>query len=439
MNLFKKIKDYIETLKGSFKERSKQSKEFIAKTKQQMTSEEGPVAHFKEKSKNMLHKFSEDYRFGYTGTSSTSHKLLWISAIFVIIALIWSYFATLEEVTTAQGKVIPAKQMQLIQNLEGGIVKEILVHQGQIVKQGQIIAYLDNTRFLSDYNAANKKELALKIKIARLEAQVNNKPFVISPELQKADPELYQSEAQAYQNQMDEIKNLEGRKALIQKEITMTEPLIKSGDVSKVDLIHLQESVDDIENQIYAAKNQALDDITKSRADINSLESDLEGLKDKLNRTTIISPVYGIINEIYVNTVGGVLKPGDNIMDIVPLGDTLLIEAKVRPSDIGFIHVGQQAEVKITAYDYSIYGGLHGLVEYISSDTLKDEKDPKQEAYYQIHVRTHQNYLKAKDGKPLYIIPGMTASVDILTGHKTVLDYILKPILKARQSALRER
>ncbi len=400
------------------------------------SEDDEPMDNFSEKSKKIVNKYNEDYDFGYRGTSKYSHRLLWFCAIFVIIALIWAYYANLEEVTTSQGKVIPSKQMQVIQNLEGGIVKQILVHQGEIVKQDQVIAYLDNTRFLSDYNAALQKEIALKIKIARLNAQINNKPFEISKELQTANPELYSSEKNLYDAQISEINALNDRKSLIDKEIGMTEPLLKSGDVSKVDIIHLQEGISEIDNQISTTKSQALDELTKSNADLDSLESDLSGLKDKLNRTTIRSPVNGIINEIYVNTVGGVIKPGDNLIDIVPLGDTLLIEAKVRPSDIGFIHVDQEASVKITAFDYSIYGGLTGKVEYISSDTIKDEKgDP----YYQIHVRTQKNYLKAKDGKLLYIIPGMTATVDILTGHKTVLDYILKPILKAKQSALRER
>jgi membrane fusion protein, adhesin transport system len=384
-------------------------------------------------------RFNEDYKFGYRGTSQFSHKLLWISAIFIVVALIWAYYANLQEVTSAQGKVIPSKQMQVIQNLEGGIVKEILVHQGQIVQKGQIIAYLDKTIFKSEYEAAQQKDIALRIKIARLYAQINNKPFVLTPEFQKGDPSLFSSELALYNTQINELRALQSQRDLISKEISMTDPLIKTGDVSKVDIIHLQESLADVDNKILSFKSTALDELNKTKADLASLDSDLDGLQDKLARTTIVSPVKGIINEIYVNTVGGVIKPGDNLMDIVPLGDTLLVEAKVKPSDIGFIHVGQEALVKITAYDYSIYGGLKGTVEYISSDTLKDDKDPRQEAYYQIHVRTKQTYLQAKDGKRLYIIPGMTASADILTGHKTVLDYILKPILKARQSALTER
>lgn len=387
----------------------------------------------KEKSE----RFSEDYAFGYRGTSKFSHKLLWISAIFIIIAVVWAYFASLDEVTVAMGKVIPSKQMQVIQNLEGGIIKEILVHQGQTVKKDEVIVLLDNKRFASEYNSAKHKQLALKIKVLRLTAQVNNTPFVVPPDLKKEIPELAATEASLYTTQNNRIKSLEGRRALVAKEKAMTEPLIKDGAVSKVDVIRLQESIEEIDHQIFTTKGEMLDELNRSKSELASLDSEIEGIEDRYQRTTIVSPVKGIINEIYVTTVGGVIKPGENIMNIVPLDDTLLIEARVRPSDIGFIHVGQDATVKITAYDYSIYGGMKGKVEYISSDTIKDEK--KDEYYYEMRVRTQQNYLKGKDGKLLYIIPGMTASVDILTGQKSVLDYILKPIIKAKQSALRER
>lgn len=386
--------------------------------------------------KNKPLKFTDDYAFGYRGTNKFSHKLLWISAIFIVIAVIWAYYATLDEVTVATGKVIPSKQMQVIQNLEGGIIKELLVHQGEIVKKGQILAYLDNTRFASEYESAKQKLISLQIRVARLTAQVTNKPFVVPPELEKAAPELAATETTLYRTQLNQLDALNQRKGYAQKEMAMTEPLVKEGAVSRVDVMRLQSGIQEIQTQIYSTQSAALDELNKAKADLASLKSEIEGIKDRYQRTTIVSPVRGVVNEIYITTVGGVIKPGENIMDITPLDDTLLVEAKVRPSDIGFIHVGQDATVKITAYDYSIYGGLPGKVEYISSDTIKDEK--KDESFYEMRVRTKQNYLKGKD-KLLYIMPGMTASVDILTGHKSVLDYILKPIIKARQSALRER
>lgn len=387
------------------------------------------------KGKAAFEKFSADYEFGYRGSNKKSHIILWISFIFLVIAGVWAYLATIDEVTVAQGKVIPSKQIQLIQNLEGGIVKEVLVHPGQIVEKGAILAYLDDTRFESDFASAKQKEIALRIKIARLQAEINQKSFTLDPALQKIQPELSMTEMSLYQSRAQQIATLKQRRSLIAKEIAMTEPLIKEGAVSKVDLLHLQQNLDEINSQILAFNSAALDDLNKANADLATLEKDMLAMQDRLTRTTVRSPVKGVINQVYVNTVGGVIKPGDNLIDIVPLDDTLLVEAKVRPSDIGFIHVGQEATVKITAYDFSIYGGLIGKVEHISPDTIKDEKGDN---YYQIHVRTKQNYIQSPE-KRLYIIPGMTATVDILTGHKSVLDYILKPILKAKQSALRER
>ena len=397
-----------------------------------------PNNRWQSVTENWLKKFKQDYAFGYRGTSKISHKLLWISAIFIIVALIWSYSARLDEVTIAQGKVIPSKQIQLIQNLEGGIVKEIVVRPGEMVEQNQVLAHLDGTRFKSDYNTAKQKQVALQIQIARLAAETTNQPLVIPDDLKKADPALSATEMTLYQTQMDQIKSLDERKALIDKEIAMTQPLINSGDVSKVDLLRLQQQKADFTNQKLTFMSTALDQLTKARADLAALQSDMTALHDRLERTTVRSPVKGIVNQVYVTTVGGVIKPGDNLMDIVPFDDTLLIEGKVKPADIGFIHLGQEAVVKITAFDYSIYGGLRGKVETISADTIQDEVN-KAENYYLVRVRTPKNYILAKDDRKLYIIPGMTASVDILTGNKSVLDYLMKPILKAKDSALRER
>lgn len=391
---------------------------------------------FNESIKKITTRLLNDYEFSYRDSNKSSHLALWICFLFFLIAFAWAYFAAIDEVTVASGKVVPSKQIQLIQNLEGGIVSKILVQQGQSVEKGDILAQLDNTRFASDFNVAKKKATALKIKIARLSAQVNKQPLVVPPALQKADPELSASEISQYENQIQQIKVLKTRQALVEKEFAMTEPLIKEGAASKVDLLRLQQSINEINTQILTNENAALDELNKSNTELAALEQDMTSMQDRLTRTTVRSPVKGIVNEIYVTTVGGIIKPGDNLMDIVPLDDTLLIEAKVRPSDIGFIHVGEKATVKMTAYDFSIYGGLTGTLEHISADTIKDEKG---EHYYEIWVRTKQNFLRSKEGKPLYIIPGMTASVDILTGKKTVLEYLLKPLLKAKQSALRER
>ncbi len=217
----------------------------------------------------------------------------------------------------------------------------------------------------------------------------------------------------------------------------MTAPLVNKGAVSEVELLRIKRSENEIKSKILIFKRQALSELNKAKSELSALKESYVADKDRVNRTTVRAPLKGIIKQIKINTIGGVIKPGMDILEIVPLDDTLLIEAKIRPQDIGFIHPQQKAMVKITAYDYSIYGGLEGKVEHISADTIVDDKD---NSYYLIQVRTNKNYLKGKHkDKSLYIIPGMLASVDILTGKKSVLEYLLKPILKAREKALRER
>lgn len=388
--------------------------------------------------KNFLQQFAADYEFGFHDTSKTSHTVLWLAFLFIIVAIVWAYLAIIDEVTVAEGKVVPSKQMQLIQNLEGGIVKEILVQKGQVVEKDQVIAYLDNTRFSSEYNSALKKQDALRVKIIRLNAEVEKKPLVIPKALRESVPELAQTETNQYQTHLNHLQSLKEQLDSVRKEISMTSPLVKSGAVSRVEVLHLEQKEDEIQTQILAFNSTALEDLNKAKTDLATIDQEVLAFKDRLTRTTVRSPVKGIVNQINVNTVGGVIKPGESLIEIVPLDDTLLVQAKVRPSDIGFIHVGQTATVKITAYDFTIYSGLTGKVEHISADTIKDEQERERERSYEIWVRTQKNYLGTKE-RPLYIIPGMTATVDILTGRKSVLSYLLKPILKAKESALRER
>lgn len=367
-----------------------------------------------------------------------AHVILWASALFIVVAILWANYAILDEVTTGQGKVIPSSQIQVIQNLEGGIIKQIFVKEGEIVKKGQILMQIDNTRFMSSYSEAEKKINALQLEIIRLNAEINNTPPVFPDELKKNQPNLVSDQMSLYQSKMNELNQLKVSLDLAEKELNMTRPLLKNGAVSPVEVIRLDRTVSEIKGNIDKFKSDELDKLNKARGDLSALMEANKADKDRLARTTVRSPVYGIIKQIKATTIGGVVQPGNDIIEIVPLEDTLLIEAKIRPSDIGFIHAGQKAMVKITAYDFSIYGGLEGEVEQISADTIVDETDKKNESFYVIRVRTYQNHLGTK-AKPLPIIPGMLATVDILTGEKSVLEYILKPIIKAKQSALRER
>ncbi|HAT9382677.1 TPA: HlyD family type I secretion periplasmic adaptor subunit [Legionella pneumophila subsp. pneumophila] len=375
-----------------------------------------------------------------THSSKTfTHIILWTSLLFFIVAIIWANYAILDEVTTGQGKVIPSSEVQVIQNLEGGIIQNIFVKEGQIVKKDQILMQIDNTRFMASYAEAEKKIDALEIEIIRLNAEISDTKHVFPDKFIKTYPHLVQDQLSLYESRMRELNQLKKSLELAQKELDLTRPLLKGGSVSEVEVIRLERSVSEIKGNIEKFKSEELDKLNKARTELFALVEANKADKDRLTRTTVRSPVYGIVKQIKTTTIGGVVQPGSDLLEIVPLDDTLLIEAKIRPSDIGFIHPGQKAMVKITAYDFSIYGGLEGVVEHISADTIIDEKtDKKEESYYIVKVRTEKNYL-GTEKKPLPIIPGMQATVDILTGQKSVLQYLLKPILKAKQSALRER
>ncbi|HAT2129645.1 TPA: HlyD family type I secretion periplasmic adaptor subunit [Legionella pneumophila] len=375
-----------------------------------------------------------------THSSKTfTHIILWTSLLFFIVAIIWANYAILDEVTTGQGKVIPSSEVQVIQNLEGGIIQNIFVKEGQIVKKDQILMQIDNTRFMASYAEAEKKIDALEIEIIRLNAEISDTIPVFPDKFIKTYPHLVQDQLSLYESRMRELNQLKKSLELAQKELDLTRPLLKGGSVSEVEVIRLERSVSEIKGNIEKFKSEELDKLNKARTELFALIEANKADKDRLTRTTVRSPVYGIVKQIKTTTIGGVVQPGSDLLEIVPLDDTLLIEAKIRPSDIGFIHPGQKAMVKITAYDFSIYGGLEGVVEHISADTIIDEKtDKKEESYYIVKVRTDKNYL-GTEKKPLPIIPGMQATVDILTGQKSVLQYLLKPIIKAKQSALRER
>ncbi|AMQ27802.1 TPA: HlyD family type I secretion periplasmic adaptor subunit [Legionella pneumophila] len=375
-----------------------------------------------------------------THSSKTfTHIILWTSLLFFIVAIIWANYAILDEVTTGQGKVIPSSEVQVIQNLEGGIIQNIFVKEGQIVKKDQILMQIDNTRFMASYAEAEKKIDALEIEVIRLNAQISKTKPVFPEKFTKSYPRLVQDQLSLYESRMRELNQLETALELAQKELNLTRPLLKGGSVSEVEVIRLERTVSEIKGNIEKFKSEELDKLNKARTELFALIEANKADKDRLTRTTVRSPVYGIVKQIKMKTIGGVVQPGSDLLEIVPLDDTLLIEAKIRPSDIGFIHPGQKAMVKITAYDFSIYGGLDGVVEHISADTIVDEQtDKKEESYYIVKVRTEKNYL-GTEKKPLPIIPGMQATVDILTGQKSVLQYLLKPIIKAKQSALRER
>jgi len=375
---------------------------------------------------------------------SRATTVIKIFVVLLLVALIWAYFAMLDEVSTGTGRVVPSRHDQVIQSLEGGIVSALYVRENQIVESGQLLAQLDPTIIQSDVGASSAKYRAALAAAARLTAEVNRTPLAFPDEL-KAFPELITSETQQYKarksNLDQSLQWVEQAIALVNQEIQVSESLSRIGAASSVEIIKLKREMVELElKKVDVSSKQMLDareQLAKANSDVNSLSSTIKGRSDSLNRLTQRSPVRGIVKNIEVSTIGGVIPPNGKLMDIIPLDDQLLIETRISPRDIAFIHPDQHASVKISAYDYAVYGGLDGKVTAISPDTIRDEVDPTS-YYYRVFVQTTTDALVNATGTRFPIVPGMVATVDVNTGSKSVLDYFVKPFNKARE-ALRER
>ncbi|WP_180094448.1 MULTISPECIES: HlyD family type I secretion periplasmic adaptor subunit [unclassified Acinetobacter] len=373
-----------------------------------------------------------------------SSLIIWIITIGLVILLVWAWLFKLEEVSTGTGKVIPSSKEQIVQSLEGGILTKLNVKEGQIVEQGQVLAQLDPTRFASNVGETESLLVASRATAARLRAEVNGTPLTFPEDVQKI-PALVKEETALYHsrraNLEESVAGLKQALVLVQQELAMTEPLVAKGAASEVEVLRLKRSANDLQNQLNDVRNQYLvksrEELSKANTDIESQQQVVKGKSDTLSRTVFKSPVRGVVKEIDVMTLGGVIPQNGKLMTIVPLDEQLLVEARISPRDIAFIRPGQEALVKITAYDYSIYGGLKGKVTVISPDTLRDEVKQDQ-FYYRVYIRTDSDKLSNKEGKSFSITPGMVATVDIRTGSKTVLEYLIKPFNKAKE-ALRER
>lgn len=364
--------------------------------------------------------------------------------VFLILFALWASFFSIDEVSKGNGKVIPGSKEQVIQSLDGGMLESIHVKEGQIVNAGDILAQLDVVRTTSTFEEYETKYHALLAQQTRLKAEGNNVPLVFPdelnrfPELVKAEKRLYTSRKLQFE---DSVKNISDAKLLINNELSINTRLAQQGASSTVDIIRLRRQLVDLnmkESDLranYYVKSR--EELSKVSSEIASLAHGLRGRQDLVSKSTLRSPVRGIIKDIQINTIGGVIPPNGAIMNIVPLDDTLLIDTQISPRDIAFIHPGQKARVKITAYDYSIYGDLEGEVITISPDTIKDERKPD-EVYYRAYIQTQGDYLLNKHGKKLYISPGMVATVDIVSGHKTIARYLIKPFNKVNE-ALKER
>jgi len=373
-----------------------------------------------------------------------SSMVIWIIGLGLLVFFIWAALFKLEEVSTGTGKVIPSSKEQIIQSLEGGILTKLDVKEGDIVEKGTILAQLDPTRFASNVGESQSLLVSSLATSARLRAEVNGTALQF-PEIVQKDSQLVREETQLYNtrriNLEESISDLTTSLTLVQQELRMTEPLVAKGAASEVEVLRLKRQASDLQKQINDTRSQyyvkAREELSKANTDVETQRQIVKGKSDTLNRTVFRAPVRGVVKEIDVMTLGGVIPHNGKIMTIVPLDEQLLIEARISPRDIAFIRPNQQALVKITAYDYAIYGGLHGKVTVISPDTIRDEVKQDQ-FYYRVYIRTDSDKLRNKQGKTFAITPGMVATVDIRTGQKTVLDYLIKPFNKARE-ALRER
>lgn len=371
-------------------------------------------------------------------------SVIWLTLIGLIGFFVWARYATLDEVTVGIGKVTPSTHAQVIDSLDGGIIGALLVEEGAIVKRGQMLARLDPTRFQSNYGEAAARVRALRASSERLRSELTGEPLRFSAESMR-EADLVARERQLYESRrrnLDEtVANLEKTQQLVMAELRMTQPLVERGAASNVEVIRLQRQAAELKGKIDEARNQfavrAREEQVKNDADLDAQLQVLAGKQDQVTRASLYSPVRGIVKDIQVTTVGGVVQPGGKLMEIVPLEDKLLIETRINPRDIAYIRPGLAATVKVTAYDSSIYGNLDGTVETVSPDTLQDEVK-RDQFYYRVYVRTKNAELHNRNGKRFPILPGMVANVEIKTGQKTVLDYLIKPLNKVKE-ALRER
>lgn len=407
-----------------------------------------------------------------------------LHALFVVFALfvVWAGLVNVDEITRGEGKVIPSQQLQVLQSLDGGIVTEILVQEGQVVTEGQVLLQVDTTRFESSVRESRSQYLSLSAKAARLRAIGDGKPFEPPADVYKEDPKTVDEERRLYETASSELQaqisiarqqlaqrgqelaeaNARQTQAAqayesSQKELSVTKPLLSSGAVSEVELLRLERDVSRFRGERDVAtaqisrtqsaiaeanrkiqevelgfRNTASKEFSETMARLNALTQSSAGLTDKVKQSAIRSPVKGTVKRLLVNTVGGVVQPGRDVVEIVPLEGRLLLEAKVAPKDIAFLTPGQKAVVKFTAYDFSIYGGLEARLEHIGADSVTDERG---NTFYTVRVGTAKTTLAG--GLP--IIPGMVAEVDIITGQKSILSYLLKPVLRAKQAAMTER
>jgi adhesin transport system membrane fusion protein len=436
--------------------------------------------------------FSNDVRAAVELRTPRTSRMLLLTALGLLFTfIIWAHFAVLDEVKRGNGKVVPSRQTQVVQSLEGGIISELLIQEGSIVDKDQPLARIEDTNFASQFGEIRERRGAMAARVIRLEAETQGLKDVTFPEeLNRVAPRAVMTERSVFDSHMrklaqdidviqqqetQKLKEIEELRAsetrfaetlvLLNRETALTRKLYEQKVVPEIEMLRSDRQATDMRGQLAvvratmvktdaavqeahsrllnistAFRSQAEDDLAKSRGDLAVLDENIKSAQDRVRRTELRSPVHGVVNKLNVTTIGAVVAPGASLMEIVPLDDTLLVEGRIRPQDIAFIRPDHEAVIKLSAYDSSTYGSLHGKVERISADTITDEKGDKNErgeTFYRVTVRTEKNHLGTTE-HPLPIIPGMVATVEILTGQKSVLDYLIKPARTLRDEALRE-
>ncbi|MEY4733570.1 MAG: Type secretion system rane fusion protein PrsE [Pseudomonadota bacterium] len=380
-----------------------------------------------------------------------SKYLAWFTGITLLLALTWAAFFQLDEITRGQGKVIPTSREQVIQSLDTGVLSELFVREGSAVEKDQVLLQIDDSRSGAVFREAQEKYLALSAQAARLKAEAYSSGLVFPSDVLK-ETSLVQQETQAYNARKraltESLVSLDISLAAVSRELAMTEPLVKQGVMSEVELLRLRRQQSELMGQRAERQNRYLTDanneLVRVSSELSQTKENASAREDALKRTTIRSPMKGVVKNVQVTTVGGVIQAGQAILEIVPTEDEMLVEAYIKPSEVAFLKVGQKAVVKLTAYDFNKYGGLDGVLEHLSPDTLRDERQKKpgnpvelEEGLYRIIVRVKETD-SVRNGLKLTPTPGMTATVEIRTGQKSVLEYLFRPLQNVTQ-ALRER
>ncbi|PZO89176.1 MAG: secretion protein [Sphingomonas sanxanigenens] len=379
---------------------------------------------------------------------SAANWIILLSAVAVFAFIIWSLWAELDQITRARGVAVPSGRIQLVQSADGGVIKEIRVREGQKVRKGQVLVTLDKIKLGAGADEARARVAGLKSAMVRIQAELFNKPLAFPADVQ-AFPDFVANQRQLYAQRRAsysaDINALEAQARLARQELAMNQPLVASGDVARSEIIRMQRSVADINGQIAMRRARYLADLqaeyAQTEEQLVSAQQMLTQRADALGSADLVAPTDGVVKNIRVTTVGGVLQPGEEMLSIVPTGDALIVEAKVSPADIAFVRVGQTASVKFDAYDSSIYGAAEGRVTFVSPDTLTEERPgAPAETFYRVRLAVDTRHMRPHEpGETIAIQPGMTATVEIKTGRSTVFRYLTKPITKTTSESLGER